>query len=230
MTAPPFCFKHPLPAQAQSSTPSTPSTQLSARNFILAQRRQQTPASSSASAASYIPSKDDIVDPLYESPISRKRKQKDSFHDISSEEEGDVASPRSGSETPINKRPPFIVPLVSPITPATEISPSRKRGFLATGLAKYADRVIHAHRAVSSVSLPYFDYEDKVRVLESKLSAEGVGWMCRVDSSEETKVIFFLKPTSLLLPALIKDGDLIAISNFVQVYDVWICGAWHHTS
>jgi hypothetical protein len=231
MTSPSFRFKHPLSTQAPSSTPSTPSTQLSARNFIFAQRRQPTPASSYASATSNLHSKDDIVDPFDEIPISRnKRKRRDSSHDVWSEEEGDVASPRSGSETPIHRRPPVIVPHVSPNTPTAELSPSRKRDFLATGLAKYADSVIRAHRAVSSVSLPYLDYEEKVRILDSKLSDGGVGWMCRVDFSEETRVILFLKPTSLTLQTQIQCGDLIAISNSAQVDDIWICGAWHHTS
>jgi hypothetical protein len=149
---------------------------------------------------------------------------------MSSEEEGDVTSTRSGSETPIHKRPPVIVPHVSPNTPAGELSPSHKRGFLATGLAKYADRVIRGHRAVSSVSLPYLDYEEKVRILDSKLSDEGAGWMCRGNLSEETRVILLLKPMNLTLHTEINCGDWIAISNIAQVDDIWICGAWHHTS
>jgi hypothetical protein len=230
MTSPSFRFKHPLSTQAQSSAASTPSTQLSARNFIVAQQRQPTPASSSASTTLILPGKDDIVDPI-DDPISRnKRRRRDSTHDhdISSEEEGDVTSTRSGSDTPIHKRPPVIVPHVSPNTHGVELSPSRKRGFLATGLAKYADRVIRGHRAVSSVSLPYLDYEEKVRILDSKLSDGGVGWMCRVDLSEEMRVILLLKPTSSTLHKEINCGDSIAISNFAKVDDIWICGAWHH--
>jgi hypothetical protein len=231
MNSPSFPFKHPFPTIAQPTTPSTTSTQLSARNFVLSHRRQPTPASSIPSVSpAFLPS-DDIEDRL-ETPVLRKRIRKDTFHELSSEEEGDVAPPRSsGLETSVSKRPPVIVPQVSPASSNVEFSPSRKGGFLANGLAEYATKIIRDFRAVSSVAVPRLDHEDKVKIIDSKLSEGGLGWMCRVSSSEgRIKVMLFLRPTGLTTITQVKNGDTIAISNVVELDDTWICGSWRYTS
>jgi len=224
----PFRFKHPAAGQAELPTPSA--TQLSARNFILSHRHQPTPASFRPASSSPFAAKDDIDDPFDEIPLSRKRSRVDSFHEISSEEEGDVASVPSILETPISKRPPVLVPQVSPDSPNIELSPSHTGRFLANGLAEYTTKIVDGHRAVSSVALPRLDHEDKVQIIDSKLSEGGLGWICRVNTSEETKVIFFVKPTRLTTTAAMKTGELIAISNSVKVNDIWISSSWHYTS
>jgi len=223
----PFRFKHPAASQAEPPIPSA--TQLSARNFILSHRHRPTPAPFRPASSSPFAAKEDIDDPFDET-LSRKRSRIHSFHEISSEEEGDVASLRSTSETPVSKRPPVIIPQVSPNSPNIELSPSHTRRFLANGLAEYTSKIVDGHRAVSSVALPRLDHEDKVEIIDSKLSEGGLGWICRVKTSEETRVIFFMKPTKLTTTAPMKTGDLIAISNSVKVDDIWICGSWHHTS
>src|SRR5271167_3290391 len=108
----PFRFKHPLPPQTQSSTPLTPSTQLSARNFILPHRRLSTPASSTPSGSP--PTTDDIDDSYGHEDLPRKKTRYSSFHDISSDDDRDGENadrhPPSLLETPVTKRPPVILP------------------------------------------------------------------------------------------------------------------------
>src|SRR5271154_849417 len=97
----PFRFKYPLPPQTQTSTPTTPSTQLSARNFILSHRKSNAPSSSVPS----LPNEDiDEVDA--DSHLPRKRTRYSPTIDISSDEEDDFTIPRDSStfETPIKKR------------------------------------------------------------------------------------------------------------------------------
>ena len=224
----PFRFKHPAASQPQ--LPTLSATQLSARNFIVSNRRQPTPASSRPSSSPPLATKDDIDDSFDETPLSRKRSRIDSFHEISSEEEGYVESFRSALETPIKKRPSVLVPQVSPDSPNIELSPSHTGRFLPNGLAEYTSRIVDGHRAISSVAVPRLDHEDNVQIIDSRLSEGGLGCICRVNTSEETRLIFFVKPTSLTTTAPMKTGDLVAISNSVKVDDTWICGSWHYTS
>ena len=221
----PFKFKYPLPPQAQ---PSTPSTQLSARNFILSHRPSSTPVSSLPPAS---PEADDDIDDPYVSGIPRKRQRLSSFHDIPSdddEELGDVAS-SSMIDTPVAKRPPVILPQPSPQSPTIDFSPSRRQLFQPNGLAVYTARIIHEHSALSSVALPHFDQEDHVNVCESKMAEGGVGYICRVDTREgTTNNVLLLTPKVLTPSRKVNDGDTISISNAVKLDTIWICASWHH--
>src|SRR5579859_4504875 len=175
----PFRFKYPFPPQAQPSTPSTPSSQLSARNFKLPNRPWNTPTPSLPSGVAH--SYDDIDDPPSdEEEFPRKRTRYSSVHDVASDnEEQDMlyAPPSSVAETPIMKRPPVLLPQPPPDSPPIEFSPSRRQPFLPKGLAAHAAKLIHEHSALSSVSLPRLDQDDNVIITEIK-PADGAGMIC----------------------------------------------------
>ena len=225
----PFRFKHPLRPQTQSFTTTTPSSQLSARNFLLSHRPSSTPASSLPSAS--LPPTDDIDDPYGADDLPRKRTRYSSFHDISSDEEDDnVPAPPSVLETPVMKRPPVILPQPSPESPTIDFSPSRRQPFQPNGLAAYAARIIHEHSALSSVAVPRLDQEDTITVVESKLAEGGVGWICRATSLQETTTVLLLTPKGLSTTTQINNGDTLSISNAIKLDTIWICASWHFPS
>ena len=225
----PFRFKHPLQPQTQSFAPTTPSTQLSARNFLLSHRPSSTPAPSLPSGS---PSTtDDIDDPYGANDLPRKRTRYSSFHDISSDEEdNDIPAHPSVLETPVMKRPPVILPQPSPESPMIDFSPSRRQPFRPNGLAAYMARIIHEHGALSSVAVPRLDQEDTITVIESKMAEGGIGWICRVTSSQETKTVLLLTPKELSTATHINNGDTVSISNAIKLDPIWICASWHFPS
>jgi hypothetical protein len=225
----PFRFKHPLP-QPQSSTPLTPSTQLSARNFILPHRRSSAPASSIPSGSP--PPTDDVDDPFDHEDLPRKRTRYSTFHDISSDDDGDDENahrhPPSSLETPVTKRPPVILPQPTPESPTMDFSPSRRQPFLPSGLAAYTARIIHEHAAVSSVAVPRLDQEDRITVIESRMAEGRIGWICRVSSSEKERIVLLLMLKGLPTTKQISNGDSLSISNPIKLDTIWICASWHH--
>lgn len=220
----PFRFKHPFPPQASSSNPSTPSTQLSARNFVLSHGYSTAPASSLSSASQI---DDDIEDPYEHAALPRKRKRYSSFHDISSDGEDDFSSLQPGPAlgTPITKRPPVILPQPNPESPTIELSPSRRQPFQPNGLAAYTAKIIHEHTAASSVALPRFDQEDVIIITQSKIAEGGIGWIC---STQGTINVLLLKPKGLSTTKQVSKGDCISISNPVKFDTIWICSSWQH--
>lgn len=225
----PFRFKHPLPPQTQLSTPLTPSAQLSARNFILPHRLSSTPASS-LPLDSPLKTPDDIDDFDGQDDFPRKRTRYSSFHDISSDDDEDVPRPSSVFETPVMKRPPVILPQPTPESPTIDFSPSRRQSFQPNGLAAYAATIIHEHSAISSVAVPRLDQEHRITVVESRMAEGGVGWICRVNSSEEIKIVLLLLPKGPSTTKRINNGDVLSISNPVKLDTIWICASWHHIS
>jgi len=222
----PFKFKYPLPPQAQAQ-PLTPSTQLSARNFLLSHRPSSTPVSSLPPES---PRAGDDIDDPYAHDIPRKRQRVSSFHDISSDDDelADVA-PSSIMDTPVTKRPPVILPQPSPQSPTIDFSPSRRQPFQPNGLAAYTGNIIHEHNALSSVALPHLDQEDHVIVNDSKMAEGGVGYICRVETREGTTYsVLLLTPKTLAPSRNVNDGDMISISNAVKLDTIWICASWHH--
>jgi hypothetical protein len=225
----PFRFKHPLRPQTQSFTPETPSNQLSARNFLLSHRPSSTSAASLPSGSP--PTTDDIDDPCGADDLPRKRTRYLAFHDISSDEEDDnIPAHYPALETPIMKRPPVILPQPSPESPSMDFSPSRRQSFQPNGLAAYTARIIHEHSALSSVAVPRLDQEDSITVIESKMAVGGVGWICRVTSSQGTKTVLLLTPKGLSMTTQINNGDILSISNAVKLDTIWICATWHFPS
>lgn len=226
----PFRFKYPFPSQVQ---PSTPSTQLSARNFLLPNRLSNTPSSSLPSTAPHV--NEDIDDSLSDDAldIPRKRTRYSSAQDVlSDDDDGDNLFPAATSaiDTPAPKRPPVILPQPSPESPPIDFSPSRRQAFQPNGLAAFAAKIIHEHNALSSVSVPRLDEEDVVTVTESRTAEGDVGWICRVDTSTGTVVVLFLSQKGLKMTQHIDVGDCLSISNPVKHETVWICSSWHHKS
>lgn len=221
----PFKFKYPLPPQVQPTTPSTPSTQLSARNFILSHRQPNTPASSVT-----IVSPGDDIDDSDVHNVRRKRRRFSSFHAITSDDDEELVDATSSSvtDTPVTKRPPVILPQPSPQSPTIDFSPSRRQPFQPNGLAAYTARIIHEHSALSSVALPHLDREDDVVVTKRKL-AEGVGYICLVETEERMSInVLLLTPKGLNSWRNVDTGDTISISNAVKLDPIWICASWHH--
>jgi hypothetical protein len=223
----PFRFKYPFPSQAQ---PTTPSTQLSARNFLLPNRFSNTPSSSVPSASPHV--NDDIDDPLSDDDdIPRKRTHYSSVHEVVSDDEDGyipLSVSTSAMETPVAKRPPVILPQPSPESPPIDFSPSRKQPFQPNGLAAFTAKIIHEHNALSSVAVPRFDQVDTVTVTESR-SAEGeAGWICRVNTSTGTTLALFLAPKGLSTSKYIDVGDCLFVSNPVKLETIWICSSWQH--
>jgi hypothetical protein len=226
----PFRFKYPFPSQVQ---PTTPSTQLSSRNFLLPNRLSYTPSSSLPSTAPHV--NDEIDDSLSDDAldIPRKRTRYSSVHDVlSDDDDGDNLFPISTSaiETPMPKRPPVILPLPSPESPPIDFSPSRRQAFQPNGLAAFTAKIIHEHNALSSVSVPRLDQEDTVSVTESRTAEGDVGWICRVNTSTGTAIVLFLVQKGLAMAKEIDVGDCLAVSNPVKRDTIWICSSWHHKS
>jgi len=224
----PFRFKYPFPPQAQPSTPSTPSSQLSARNFILPSRPWNTPTSSVPSGVAT--ASDDIDDPPSdEEDIPRKRTRYSSVHDFASdnEDEDRFAPPSSVPDTPVVKRPPVILPQPSPDSAPIEFSPSRRQPYQPNGLVAHAARLIHEHSAVSSVAVPRLDQDDTVIVTEIK-PADGAGTICRVDMSLGSRVILLVASKGLSASKQVEVGDCLSISNAIKLDKIWICSSWHH--
>ena len=219
-----FNFKRPLPQQAP---PSTPLTQLSARNFILPRRQSSTPNSVSVDLRQVNDDIDDLPD--NENHFSRKRTRYAAFDDIFSEDEGEhgIFQP-SVFETPVSKRPPVILPQPTPESPSTDLSPSRRQSFQPNGLAAYMAKVIEEHDAVSSVAIPYLDQEVTYTIAESKATEGGVGWICRINSLDEPHIALLLRPKGLGISKEVKEGDLISVSNAVKLDAIWICASWRH--
>jgi hypothetical protein len=226
----PFQFKYPFPPQAQPSTP-TPSTPLSARQFILPRRLSATPQSSLSAASQRIT---EDIDDDEEQQTPRKRTRYPSIHDSSSEdEEIDFdsnlrTSTSHADETLLPKRPPVIVPQQTPDSDAIDTSPSRRKMFQPHGLAAFASKIIHEYTAQSSVAVPGLDEEDTVVLMEIKVIDGGMGYMCQADSPQGKIIVFLLVNNGLPIPRKVRKGDVISISNAVRLDTTWICTSWRH--
>jgi hypothetical protein len=226
----PFQFKYPFPPQVQPSTPTTPSTPLSARQFIIPSRTSATPQSSLAVGSQRIT--DDIDDEDFGDSAACKKARHSSIHEFSSdEEEIDFDfDPRPSIPLPQDtpKRPPVILPDRMPDSDAIEFSPSRHKRFKPDGLASFASRIIHEYNARGSVALPGIDKEDNVAIVECKAMEGGQGWICQADSAQGSVILILLASNVLSIARKVRKGDTISISNAIRLDTTWICTLWRH--
>jgi len=219
----PFQFKYPFPPQTK---PTTPSTHLSAHNFLLQSRSGTTPSSSVQPTSSGFV--DDIDDPASEDDgLPRKRTRYSEVHDFSSEDDEDMPPTLSSVVTPPTvKRPPVILPQPAPDSPPADFSPSRRQPFQPNGLATYVSKLIHEHNALSSVALPHLDREDLVTIEEMRAAEGGVGWICAVATKTGSMTLLLITPKGHSAARQVNVGDTLAISNVTKLESIWICTSW----
>jgi hypothetical protein len=225
----PFRFKYPFPAQTQ---PTTSSTQLSARNFVLQSRSLRTPSSSSYTVVS-TDNIEDIDDTGSEhEELPRKRGRYSSIQELSSDEDDPALPPLSSVTdslhitTPV-KRPPVILPHAIPDSPPVDFSPSRRQPFQPNGLVAYTAQLIHENNALSSVTIPQLDRQDMVNVLELQQAEGDVGWICRVQVTSGEPTILLIASKRMTSSTRVNIGDTLAVSNPIKTESVWICSSWH---
>lgn len=218
----PFRFKYPFPQQTQ---PNTPSTQLSARNFLLHPHSLRTPSSSSTRTSAG--AVDDIDDPGSDHDhLPRKRTRYSFVQEFSSDDDDELpAQPPSATVTPI-KRPPVILPQPTPDSPPVDFSPSRRQTFHPNGLAAYTAKIIHEHNALASVSIPHLDWEDLVTVREIRQTEGSVGWICRIRGNSGEAIILLIAPKGMAQSMNVNVGDTLAVSNVIKTESIWICTSW----
>lgn len=221
---PPFQFKHPFPPP--QTQPTTPSTHLSAHNFLLQPRSGTTPSSSTLPTSSGVV--DDIDDPASDNDeLPRKKTRYSAVHDFSSDEDEDIPPTLSSVVTPPTvKRPPVILPQPAPDSPPVDFSPSRRQHFQPNGLAACMLKIIHEHNALSSVALPHLDREDLVTIEETRAVEGGVGWICAVTTIAGSMTLLLIAPKGHSAPRQVNVGDTLAISNVTKLESIWICTSW----